>query len=355
MAADDAGERTEAPTPRRLQEAREEGQVARSADLTAAIVLLAGLTLLDIYGQDLFLGLLELVREFAGGEDSSVIGLDVWLRRAIYALVMLVGPILGLLLLVTASGGLLQTGALISLKLLTPKIEHLDPNRGLKRLFSTDSLSRLGFGLLKMSFVAAVGYTSVMGRIGQMLGAGQLGLLALVQSSAAIIYSLALRMALILLILGIADYFYQRWKLNKSLRMTKQEIRDELKRMDGDPLLKQRRRQAQMKIAQQRLRVDVPRADVIVTNPTEYAVALQYDESSMAAPRVVAKGRDFLALQIRLIASEHGIPIVQRPPLARGLYAAVEVGEEVPPMYYKAVAELLAYVYQLSGRAAATA
>ncbi|HPM25323.1 MAG TPA: EscU/YscU/HrcU family type III secretion system export apparatus switch protein, partial [Phycisphaerae bacterium] len=176
--------------------------------------------------------------------------------------------------------------------------------------------------------------------------AGVLGL------GAEVLFDLAVRLAIALLVLGILDYLIQRWKLERRLRMTKQEVRDELKKMEGDPLVKQRRRQIQARLALQRIRAEVPRADVVVTNPTHFAVALRYDEATMSAPRVTAKGRDLLAERIRQLAQQHGVPIVQRPPLARALYTGVEVGQEVPPAFYRAVAEVLAYVYQLSGRVA---
>lgn len=352
MAQDDAGEKTESPTPRRRLEAREQGQVARSTDLTAAIVLLAGLVLLNVFGPNVFQRMLELVREVGAEGDVRASGLSVVVGRSALSAALMLAPFIVALLAITAAGGMLQTGAAVSSKLLAWKFENLDPARGLKRVLSVDSVTRLALGLLKLLLVGAVGYSSVSGRWDELLHAGTLGVMGILHLGTDIVFTLALRMALVLLILGLLDYFFQRWKLERSLRMTKQEIKDELKRMDGDPLLRQRRRQMQMKLATQRLRVDVPRADVIVTNPTEYAVALQYDDATMAAPRLVAKGRNFLALQIRTIAAEHGIPIVQRPPLARGLYAAVEVGEDVPPMYYRAVAEVLAYVYQLRGRVA---
>ncbi|HRS26653.1 MAG TPA: EscU/YscU/HrcU family type III secretion system export apparatus switch protein, partial [Phycisphaerae bacterium] len=172
----------------------------------------------------------------------------------------------------------------------------------------------------------------------------------IVQMSAALLYKLALRLGLTLLVLALLDYWYQRWNWWRRLKMTKQEVRDELKRMEGDPQMRHRRRQLQMRLALQRVGIDVPKADVVVTNPTEYAVALKYDEATMTAPRVMAKGKDLLAARIRQVAQQHRIPIVQRPPLARALYAAVEVGQEVPPAYYRAVAEVLAYVYRITGK-----
>lgn len=347
---DNAEEKTEPATPRRRLEAREEGQIARSTDLTAAVVLLAGLTILNAFGSDMFQRLLDLTREMSDVSDGDVASIQAWVLRAGMVGASVIAPFLLLLLMATAAGGLLQTGGLVASKLLTLKFDHLNPARGWKRLFSLDSLTRLAQSILKMVFVSVVAWYSVKDQIDALLGVGQAAPLIIASRGAELVFALALRMGLALLILGLIDYFYQRWKLEKSLRMSKQEIKDEMKRMDGDPLVKQRRRQSQMKLAMQRLGIDVPKADVIVTNPTEYAVALQYDEATMAAPRVVAKGTDFLALRIRQIAALHGIPIVQRPPLARGLFAAVEVGDDVPPMYYKAVAEVLAYVYRIAGR-----
>jgi flagellar biosynthetic protein FlhB len=186
-----------------------------------------------------------------------------------------------------------------------------------------------------------------------LLSAGALDAPATYALGCHLVYRLAVRLGLVLLVLALLDYAYQRWNWWRHLKMTKQEIKDELRNMEGDPLIRQRRRRAQLQLAIQRISAAVPQSDVVVTNPTEFAVALAYDEQTMAAPRVTAKGQDFLALRIRQLAQQHGVPIVQRPPLARALYAAVEVGQEVPPMFYRAIAEVLAYVYQLSGRAVA--
>jgi flagellar biosynthetic protein FlhB len=159
-----------------------------------------------------------------------------------------------------------------------------------------------------------------------------------------------MRIATVLLVLAILDYLYQRFRIEKELKMTKEEVKEEMKRMEGDPKIKSRRRQIAQQAAMQRLKKDVPTADVVVTNPTHFAVALKYDPTGMAAPRVIAKGQDFLALKIREIAAEAGIPILERPPLARTLYRTVEVGQEIPEQLYAAVAEILAYVYELTGK-----
>ncbi len=352
MAENDGGDKTEAPTPRRRQEAREQGQVPRSQDLTAAIVLLTGLALLNALGPQIFEGLLALTHDIAAPSEQTGPAMLIWIKRAGRITLSIIAPFLILLLVIGLCGAVAQTGPLLTWKKLEPKLDHINPQKGLKRIFSLDSLTRTGFGLLKMVFVAGVAYYSVLGQLDPILGTAAVDSYGIFFLASQVVFQLALRMALILLLLGLLDYLYQRWRLEEQLKMTKQEVRDEMKRMDGDPLLKSRRRQAQMKLAMQRLQTEVPTADVIVTNPTEYAVALKYDEATMRAPRMVAKGVDLIAARIRQLAHQHGIPIVQRPPLARALFAAAEVGDEVPPMYYKAVAEVLAYVYQLTRKAA---
>ena len=352
MAHDDAGEKTEQPTPRRRQEAREEGQVPRSTDLTAAIGLLAALVLLNVFGPDMFYRMTALVREMMDVSSTDGGEVPLWLAQAGYATAVILLPFLGLLMLFGVSGSVVQTGLMILPKKLAPNLEHFDPTKGVKRVFSFDSVTRTLLGVFKMSLIGLVAYRTIVDRIGEVIGVGALPAIAVLNVSGSIIFTLMLRLALVLLLLGLIDYFYQRHKIEKQLRMNRQEIRDELKRMEGDPLLKMRRRQVMQKLAMQRISRDVPRADVVVTNPTEYSVALKYDEATMSAPRMLAKGKDLVALRIRQIAREHGIPVVQRPPLARGLYADCEAGDEIPPKYYRAMAEVLAYVYQLSGRAA---
>jgi flagellar biosynthetic protein FlhB len=352
VAQDDADEKTEQPTARRREEAREEGQIARSADLTAAVGLLAGLLLLKTFGGRMVGGLLDLIR--ALGNSPAVTSADLlpWIKKVSLAAAEIMLPFLALLLVITVAGTAAQSGLLLTWKRLTPKPDRVSPVTGVKRLFSADVLSRLGLGLLKMTCVAGIAYLTIVGRLGTVLSAGGLHAGGVFGLGAEVVFDLALRLAAVLLVLGIVDYLIQRWRLERQLRMTKQEVRDELKRMEGDPLIKQRRRQIQRRLAMQRIQAEVPRADVVVTNPTHYAVALRYDEAAMAAPRVVAKGKDFLAERIRQIAQQAGVPLVQRPPLARALYFGVEVGQEVPPAFYRAVAELLAFVYRLTGKKA---
>ena len=352
MAQDDSGDKTEQPTARRREEAREEGQVARSADLTAAVSLLAGLLLLKAFGPQMLRTMLSLTA--ALGEAPAIDASDLlpWMKKVGLATGEMLLPFMGVLLVITVAGNAAQSGLLLTWKKLAIKPDRLNPVAGFQHLFSGDSVGRLVIGLFKIGIVSLIAYQTIRGRISTVLSTGDLHVGGIFSMSTGLLFELAIRLALALLILGIIDYLLQRWKLERQLRMSKQEVRDELKKMEGDPLIKQRRRQLQARLALQRINAEVPKADVVVTNPTEYAVALRYQEAVMTAPRVVAKGKDFLAARIRQVAQLHGVPIVQRPPLARALYAGVEVGQEVPPAFYRAIAEVLAYVYQLTGRKA---
>lgn len=350
--AEDAGDKTEAPTPRRRAEAREEGQIARSADLTAAVALLAGIMLLKALGPRMLDAMFRLTRALGEAPDITVAGLPAWIKRVGLTAAELIAPFLGLLIVVTIAATLSQSGIVLAWKKLGVKPDRINPVSGFKRVFSTEALTRLAIGLFKMTLVGLVAWHCVKDRLGALLTTGVSQPGGVLTVSAALIFDLAVRLGVVLLILGIVDYLIQRWKLERQLRMTKQEVRDELKRMEGDPLVKHRRRQIQARLAMQRIHADVPKADVVVTNPTEYAIALKYDEATMPAPRVLAKGKDLLAARIRQVAQQNRIPIVERPPLARALYAAVDVGQEIPPAFYRAVAEVLAYVYQLSRKVA---
>jgi flagellar biosynthetic protein FlhB len=352
MAWDDAAERTEQPTAKRRMEAREQGRIPRSADLTAAVGLLGGLLLLGVLGPNILERLLVLVRDLGGLGRSQLEDLPAWIARTGYATAASVAPFLLLLMGASIVASLLQVGLYFNPARAVPKLSKINPLRGLRTLLSTESLQRLGMGLLKMGIAGTVAWLTFMQQIDPVLAASGTQPPGAFHMGCQLIYTLALRVALVLLVLGLLDYLFQRWRVERSLKMTRQEVKDEMKNMEGDPLVKQRRRQVQHKLALQRMGIDVPRANVVITNPSEYAVALRYVEAEMTAPRVVAKGKDLLALRIRQLAVQHGIPIVQRPPLARALYATVEVGREIPPQFYRAVAEVLAYVYRLTRRAA---
>jgi flagellar biosynthetic protein FlhB len=246
---------------------------------------------------------------------------------------------------------LIQVGFFLNFSRIQPRASALNPFKGLSKIFSgRDGLVHMVMNLLKLVFVALVAYSAVHGKLPLILSTQQLDFVQIFGLGAQIVYSIALRIGAVLLVLAILDYAWQRWRNEQQLKMSKQEIKEEMRRMEGDPQIKSRRRQIALQRIVQGIRKNVPTADVIVTNPTHYAVALKYDAETMHAPKVVAKGADFLAQTIREIAVANGVPILERAPLARSLYRLVEVGQEIPEQFYSAVAEILAYVYELSGR-----
>jgi flagellar biosynthesis protein FlhB len=278
-------------------------------------------------------------------------GIGEMLMTLAVRLVLALCPFLLGMMLVAIVINLVQVGFFVNMEKLQPKLEQLNPLKGLKKIFGAgQGVVTMLMNLLKVSLIGIVVYSAVHDRMGQIAGSQLLTHEQIFALGAKILYDIALRVAVLLLVLAILDYAYQRYKIEKQLKMTKQEVKEEMKKMEGDPHIKARRRQIAQQRATQRLKQDVPTADVIVTNPTHYSIAIKY-EAGMTAPKVVAKGVDFLALRIREIAGESGIPILERPPLARALYKHVEVGQEIPEQFYSAVAEILAYVYELNGKA----
>ena len=351
---DNQFEKTEAPTPRRVSEARRDGNIARSTDLIAACTLLAGIVLLHVFGLHVMGQLKATVEAMLGaanvGNPTRPDDVGPLISQSAVALAMAAAPLVlgvtAVALLVSAS----QVGFLFTTKPLEPNLSKLSPLRGLSNLFNLRSGMRLGMSLAKIALIAAVAFWTIHREIPRVLALSQLETLPLFAGACEVVFAVALKLAAVLLLLALLDYAYQRWQHTRDLRMSKHEVKEELKRMEGDPMIKQRRTRVARQLALQRIGHDVPKADVVVTNPTHYSVALRYDSGKESAPRVVAKGADFLAMRIRQIAIANDVPIVERKELARALYREVEVGQLIPPQYYAAVAEILAYVYRLSGR-----
>jgi len=352
--AENDGDRTEAPTPRRRLEARQQGNIARSHDLTSAVLLVGGLLLMKWFGPALILALRDIVHKFLSADSLTDLGTQrvgtqvmFCLGRASSALAPLLVGAMVLVIVVN----LAQVGLNFSPQRLAINFAALNPARGFNKIFAfRQSGPQLLLNLLKVVLVGLVGWSAIAGRLGQIIAVQQLAYIQIFALGADMVYTIGMRIGILLLVLAILDYFYQRFRVERSLRMTKQEVKDEMRSMDGDPVMKNRRRQIAMQRAMQRLKKEVPKADVVVTNPTHFAVALKYEQSQMRAPKLVAKGADFMALRIRYLASEAGIPVIERPPLARAIYRMVDVGEEIPEELYAAVAEILAYVYELSGK-----
>jgi flagellar biosynthetic protein FlhB len=350
--AEDKDNKTEQATPRRRQEARESGQVARSNDLTAAVLLLVGLMVVSATSrtivQSLAAVLSALLGNDFGGEprDMVLTSLKISGPHMLRAVAPVMGAVAGAAILVVG----LQVGFHVSTKSLTPSLAKLNPLQGFGRLFAGRNFMQMAMNLAKAVLIGVIAWYDFQTQMPVILSLSGMGFPANFAVAAGIIYNVAWRLAWALLILAAADWLYQKWRFERDIRMTKQEIKDEAKRMEGDQQIKGRRRQLARKMIMQRIHRDVPKADVVITNPTELAIALKYDPETMSAPRVVAKGAGFLAARIRQIAVSNGVPIMERKPLAQALYKTVDVGQDVPPEFYQAIAEILAYVYELAGK-----
>jgi flagellar biosynthetic protein FlhB len=244
---------------------------------------------------------------------------------------------------------LAQVGFLFVAEPMAPNLDRIDPIAGLGRMFSARSVARLLMGLLKVVLVGIVVTLTIWAERSRLVGLLGHGFEEIVKYGTGMMLTVALRAVLVLLTLAILEYGYQRWQYERDLRMSKQEVREELKRFEGDPKIRERRRAIQRRLAMQRMMQRVPKATVVITNPTHLAVAIEYRKDEMEAPVVVAKGAEHLAQRIREIALDHGVPVIERRDLARALYKAVEVGQTIPVELYQAVAEVLAYVYRLKG------
>jgi flagellar biosynthetic protein FlhB len=351
--ADEFDEKTEAPTQRRRDEARERGQVAKSPDLTAAIALLGAMVALNFFGPGLLRDMVNMTRmmlTLPSGSTLDPAAIKELLFTGLTFFAKLVIP-LGLVLMAISVGTTLaQVGFMFTGHPLMPSLSKLNPINGFGRMFAIESMIRMGLNLLKVALIGWVAYITIKSKLEEIMILSNLDALQILGLSSELMFMLGVRMAIILLVLAIFDYGVTWFQNEKKLRMSKQEIKEEMRRMEGDPLMKERRRRVARQLMAQRIRHSVPKADVVVTNPTELAIALKYDQKTMSAPKVVAKGSDFLAKKIREIAIENGVPIVERKPLAQAIYKTCEVGQEIPPSFYKAVAEILAYVYELTGK-----
>lgn len=350
--ADQGGERTEKATPKKRRDARERGQVLKSAEVNHALsllILFGALYMLSTFILNRALTLVQrsfssenLVRPPMDGGQLQQIALE-----SLWSLVLMALPILGVALLSGLLVNYLQVGFLFTTKTLAPKFSRINPMEGFKRIFSVRTIAELMKSLLKVGIIVWVAVSIIEPKIHEipnMLSVAPWQAFGYVLGLAA---ELGMKISLALLILALADYFFQWWQYEKDLRMTKQEIKDEYKLTEGDPQIKGQIRQKQRQMATMRMMQSVPEADVVITNPTHYAVALRYQDGLDAAPVVLAKGKDHIALRIREIASQHGIERVENRPLAQALFASCEVGDAIPEQLYQAVAEVLAYVYRM--------
>ncbi|MDR3578311.1 MAG: flagellar biosynthesis protein FlhB [Anaerolineaceae bacterium] len=345
-------DRTEAPTQRRLEDARSEGRVARSIELNSAAVLLASALLLRGPGSSLALAIKDLVVGMISQSPKTDIT-QAWLQQTFITFCLRILPSLGLflvgLLLVGVSVTLAQTRMLWASKKVGFDFKRLDPIAGFKRIFSARGLIELGRALLKLGLIGWVAYNFLQANYPQIIMLSQYDLVSGISNFIELVLSLMIRVGSTYLVLAIADYVYQRWDLMRNLKMSKQEVKEDMKRSEGDPFLKSRIRAQQRRMARGRMMSNVPKATVVVTNPTHLAIAIEYHEG-MSAPRVLAKGAMRVAQKIIEIAKENNIPIVQNIPLAHAIYNTIAIDQEITSDLYLAMAEVLAYVYRLRGK-----
>ncbi len=342
-------EKTEQPTARRRQKAREKGQVAKGREVAAVAVLLVSLVVFYMAGKGMLSRTLVLWSDFLSTAarpaltDESTIRL---LGSVMVSMGHILLPLWTAVVLGAVLANVLQVGFLLSAKGITPDLNRIDPIKGFQRLFSLKSLVELIKSLGKLAAVGIVVYLTIRSEMPLafplMQGDGWAVLTFILNTAFTILY----RTAWVLLVLAVLDYAYQRWEFERDLKMTKQEVKDEFKQSEGDPLVKSRIRALQREMARRRMMEEVPKADVVITNPTELAVALRY-ERGMRAPLVVAKGAGFIAETIRKVARMHGVPIVENRAVAQLLFKMADIGQEIPSSVYKAVAEILAYVYRI--------
>jgi len=363
--AEENGDKKHDPTPRRLEQAREKGQVAKSQDLAAAIVLLLAIILLMTFGQNIARDLLEYAQQMLvdpmllvpENQENDALAQSV---KSLFheTVIKFMKPlsIFFLALMFTAvAANILQIGFLWLPDKLAIDFTRLDPIKGFGRIFSMQSVVRFLMGIVKIVICAAVAWYAVEGSIGQILILSENETNQIASYLVWLLLLIALKVAVALVIIALIDLMYQRWKHMQDLRMTDQEIRDEIKNMIGDPQILQKRKQIQQEMARQQRAQGTQDADVVVTNPTHYAVAIKFDAQTMIAPEVVAKGADYMARQIKKIAAEHGIPVVERPALARALYAHVEIGQvvtynNVTYEHFTMLGKVLEFAYSLVGR-----
>lgn len=345
------GEKTEEPTPKKREDARRKGTVAKSQELNTAFVLLIGFLIVRILWEYIYGNIAEYTVYLYShlSQSMSTEGISELFIGIMILLAKTVLPIMFAILIVGLAINVFQVGLMLSAERLEPKLDNLNPINGFGRIFSKRSLVELIKSIFKIVVIGFFLYLYLKDQIPLLPQFIFFDLPHSLATAADIIFTMAFQVVAVIMVMAVADYAYQCWQTTQDLKMSKQEVKDEYKQMEGDPQIKGKIKQKQRQMAMQRMMQEVPKADVIVTNPTHLAVALSY-KKGMIAPTVVAKGQDLVAERIKQIAREHRILIVENKPVARALYEAVEVGDMVPSELYQAVAEILAYVYRIKHR-----
>jgi flagellar biosynthetic protein FlhB len=350
VAETDDSQKTEDPTSKRLDDARKSGQVANSREVNNLFMMLALTLSVAMFGSSIALDIKNMILPFIEAPDQvpTDIGHLQMLGWRFLGHLLMIGIVPLILALFAAFGSsYLQFGLLVSAEHLMPSLDKISPFKGFGRIFSMRSLTEFLKGLLKIAIVGSVASSLLLPAVRDvhhLIGLEAIQILVTIKS---LVVHLLIGVLSVIFAITVFDFFYQRFQHNRSLRMSRQELKDEYRDTEGDPLVKGKLRQLRMERAKRRMMAEVPKSDVVVTNPTHFAVCLKYDQATMSAPRVIAKGIDRAAQRIREIAKENDIPIIENPPLARGLHASVEIDQEIPPEFYKAVAEVISYIMKL--------
>ena len=354
MAEQEGQEKPEVPTEKKRRESREEGQVAFSKELSSA-ALLAGIVLTLVATSPIILDAMrelmsQIFRDLAQRKELSIDSIFTLSGEILSIILPAFAPFAAVIIFAGIFASVLQVGVMITFKAVAPKFNKISPLTGLKRLFSSQSLADFLKSMAKLIIVGFVGYLTYIDKITELNGLSVSTPESILIYNFTVVAEVAGKIVLALVAIAIFDYFYQRWHHEQQLMMTKQEVKDETKQTEGDPQLKARIRQIQREMSNARMMQEVPKADAVIVNPTHFSVAILYDRDVMSAPEVIAKGADHLALRMRTVARENNVPILERPELARDLYANVEIGDDIPERFYKAIAEILAFVYRLRKR-----
>lgn len=354
MAGSSAGEKTEKATPKRKKDERKKGNVFSSNDFASALFIVVMFLTLRIFSKSIYTNLAQGIISFINMSgkytELSQETVNYVFRNAMKIVFTVAGPafIVGVLAPIIFTG--IQTRFMFSMEAVKPKFSRLNPLSGFKKLFSMRAIVDLVKNLIKLAIISAIIYSQIKSRLVEIINFFDIDPKVAIVYLCSSVYSAVMTISIIFIFVGILDYGYQWWEYEKNLKMTKQEIKEEYKQMEGDPQIKGKIRQKQREMAQARMMADVPNADVVIRNPTHFAVAIKYDPEKNRAPLVLAKGADLIAFKIIEVASKHDITLTENRPLARALYDAVEIGQEIPEEFYHEVAEILAFVYDLKNK-----
>lgn len=349
FAEGDGGEKTEQATPRRREDARKKGQVFKSTDLNSAVILIVGSVLLCVTMNSMIGELKAFTRLYLLDrtlQEFSIQYICDLLLEVMAIMARLLAPILLGTFVAAFAISYLQVGSVFSSEALTPKLGRMNPLEGFKRIFSRRAMVELVKSLLKVGITGYIVYSVIKKYYYLFPRFVDMELVATCKTLGTVVFEMAIKVGVCFIIIGLLDYIYQWYEYEKSLKMSKHEVKQEYKQAEGDPLIRSRQRQIQREFAMKRMMAEVPKADVVITNPTHFAIALKYEFEVMDAPVVVARGQDFIALRIKEIARQNGVTIVEDPPLARTLYYGTDIGDVIPEELYQSIAEILAFIYK---------